>query len=260
MFVNNAITDGINAYLKKKNNEDYPKAFYFELNIIEVLAKIYGDISLLNPYKLMDVDSLKNNLIVYGASTEEIEKLFNLLNEYKIWLNSTVREKNNIIKEIFEIISDLVIFKNKSVTINSEEMQYYEDFLSVKDPIVNQIVKLSSLNIDDVIKVWPMKLEESKKVPPKEEPLYLADEEYEKYGLFMDEVKKLPKEKVKELNKEIKTRTEKESNGNNGGNTKPWQLVLTSGNGYVDALVLFSIMCTELMIGIIVTIIIGRLS
>lgn len=257
MFVNNAITNGINAYLKKSNNETYPLSNSFELKVIELLIKIYGHINILNPYKLMNVDSLKTNLMIYGATKDEIEKLFSLLNDYNEWLNSNSKEKNNIIKEIYEILSDLVIYKNKSTIIESEEMKYYEDFFSINDPKIKQIVDMCAKNKDELLNVWPEKVAESKKEKPKEEPLFLSEEEYEKYGVYLEDVKKLPENKIRELNEQIKIKNEDNANG---GTTKekPWQLVLTSGNGYVDALVLFSIMCTEIMVGIIITIIIWR--
>ncbi len=258
VFVNVAVTNGINAYIAKISNKSYPLAHVFELRIIEFLVVLYGKINILNPYKLMSESSLKNNLMVYGASIDKINELFELLDEYNSWLSSNSREKNTIIKDIFEILSYLVILKNKSVLITSDEMKYYESFFALNDVKINQIVDMSAVNKDDVINTWLRAVEESKKVPAPEEPLYLNDDEYEKWGLFIDEVKALPKDKVLELNKEIQTRNENESA--NGGNTKdkPWQLVLSSGNGYVDALVLFSIMCTEIMMGIIITVVIGR--
>lgn len=258
IFINEAITNGIIAYIDKNNNGTYAKAHIFELRIIEFLIKLYGKTDILNPYTIRSEDSFKNNLMVYGATSEEINKLISLLKEYNNWLNSTTREKSTLIKELFNILSGLVILKNNSVVISSEEMKFYEDFFALKDSKINQIVQMISLSREDVLNVWPLRVAKSKEEPIVEEPIFLEDKEYEKYGLLMNEVKELPKEQVKKLNEEIKNRDE-EGNNNDGGKTKPWQLVLTSGNGYVDALVLFSIMCTELMIGVIVTIVIGRL-
>lgn len=258
IFINEAITDGITAYLKNNSLDNFTKSHIFELRIIEFLIKLYGKTDILNPYTIKSEESFKNNLMVYGATSEEIDKLLSLLNEYHIWLNSTSRDKNNLMKEIFKLLSGLVILKNNNVVISSEEMKYYEDFLSLKDSKIYQIVQMLSTNPLEVKNIWPEAVAKSKEEPIKEEPLYLSDAEYEKYGLIMTEVKELPEEQVKKLNAEIKNRDEGD---NSGGTTKnkPWQLVLTSGNGYVDALVLFSIMCTEIMIGIVITIIIRRL-
>ncbi len=256
IFVNDAINNGINAYISKSKNQKIVLSHIFELRIIEFLIMLYGEINIMNPYKLKDADSLKNNLMVYGGKSQDIDKLFNLLNEYNDWLNSSSREKNNIVKDIFIILSNLVILKNKSVVINSDEMKYYEDFFALKEHKIDQIVNMLALNKEEVLNIWPKAVEESKKEPVKEKPLYLSKESYEKYGLFMDEVKSLPKEKVLELNNDIKIRDEK---GVTENKKSAWQLVLSSGNGYVDALVLFSIMCTEIMLGIIITVVIGRL-
>ena len=258
IFVNPSITNGINAYIAKTNNKDYSLEHYFELEIVEFLIKVYGKINILNPYQINSIDSLKSNLMVYGLNEEYVQKIFILLNEYNLWLNSKTREKNNIIKDIFEILSEMVILKNKQTVVTSEEMKYYEDFLTLKDNRIKKIAELASNNIDDIIKVWPSKVEENSKSQIKEEPVMLSESTYEKYGISLEDVKKLPEDKLKDLNAEINKRNENDQTGGGTTKEKPWQLVLTSGNGFVDALVLFSIMCTEIMIGIIITVIIWR--
>ena len=82
----------------------------------------------------------------------------------------------------------------------------------------------------------------------------LCSEVYKKYGVSINEVRQLSNNAIDEINKQILT----EENGSTvgGGRTKekPLQLVLTSGNGFVDMIVLLSIMCTEIMIGIVITV------
>ena len=73
----------------------------------------------------------------------------------------------------------------------------------------------------------------------------------------MEELKKLPNMKINEINDKIlKQKAEEEA----GGRAKfdPRKLVLTSGSGFVDTLVLLSIIVTEIMIGFLITLAIMR--
>ena len=257
--MNDAIDAGIKSYLLKLENPDSSVVHYFEYVIIDFLIHLYGKINIINPYQLKSEDSLKNNLIVYGASKEQIDDLFILLDEYNNWIKSNSKEKNNILEAIFKILSGLVILKRNSVGISDEEMAYYENFFNLRDNKIRTLAEMMSNNKEDILSIWPrtvQKKEEAKE--EKKESLFLAKEEYEKHGLEMEEVENLPEDRIKAINAEILRRDKNENQGGSS-NEKPWQLVLSSGNGFIDALVLLSIMCTEIMIGVIITIILARL-
>ena len=140
VFINDAITNGINAFIAKCDHQEYEHVHTFELSVIEFLATLYGEINITNPYRIMNAGSFKNNLMVYGASPEKIDKLFSLLKDYNDWLNSVnnPEDKNTIIADIFEILSYLVFLRAKSVKISDDEMKYYEDYLNVSYLFVNQ--------------------------------------------------------------------------------------------------------------------------
>ena len=72
---------------------------------------------------------------------------------------------------------------------------------------------------------------------------------YEKHGLSINQVKQLSNLKVNEINNII-VENEKEVKERN--NFNPFKLVLSSGNGIVDTLVLFCIVITEIFIGFLV--------
>ena len=259
VFVNNALENGIQAFIAKHEGKEYSLSHEFELNIVDFLVHLYGKINILNPYKIKNDASLVNNFMIYGASREEIESLINLLGEYDTWLNGTTREKNDLVERIYAILAKLVVYKTSSMTVSDGEMRYYQDFFNLTNKRISQLVDMMAVSRENIVNSLNKAMEEHKREleKPEPEPLLLPVDEYEKYGLDIEDVEKLPEEKIQLLNKEIKTRDENETNG---GRTKdkPKQLVLSSGNGFVDALVLFSIMCTEIMVGIIVTVIIAR--
>ena len=259
VFINEAITNGINCYLAKSQNLEYSQSHIFELKIIDILVHIYGKINIFNPYQVQNESSFKDNLMVYGADATEIDNLFSLLESYDKWLNSSSKEKNNNLKDIFSIIARLVILKNKISPISEEEMSYYQDFFNLKDNKIKQIVDMYAESRESVLNAWYEALDECSREPVTAKNLYLAEDQYEKYGIIMDDVKLLDTTQIKKLNSDI-LNIEEDDSSTSSGSTKenPLKLVLTSGNGFVDVLVLLSIICTEIMVGIIITVLIAR--
>lgn len=99
-FVNRAIDCGIENYLLKKNNEKYDKSHIFEVLVIEMLIHIYGEINIINPYKLKDSKSFIKNLQLYGLSSKSVYQFINLMDEYYRWLSSSNKKNDNVIERI----------------------------------------------------------------------------------------------------------------------------------------------------------------
>jgi len=259
IFINAALTNGINDYTSKTEKHEYNLSHVLELKIVEILVHLYGEINILNPYRVRKENSFKTNLMIDGASIEDIDRLFDLLNEYNNWLNdsSQSKVKNNIVKDIFEIIAKLVILKDKAKKISEEEMRYYQNFFNLNDNKIAEIVYMSAENVTDVRNAWNVALANSEE-PEAKGPEFLSAELYLKHGTSIEEVSKWPKDKIEEVNAAI---LKFENDEVSGGTTKekPYQLVLTSGSGFIDVLVLLSIICTEIMIGIIITVMVARL-
>ena len=258
VFINRAFENGLQAFTNKHEGKEYSLSHEFELNIVEFLVHLYGKINILNPYKIRNDDSLKENLMLYGATKEDIDALFDLLNDYDKWLNSTERSKHTLIESIYKILAKLVVCKTNSMVVSDGEMRYYQDYFALTNKRVSQLVDMMAVSRENIVNALKLAIEEDKaeKSKPEPEPLYLAASEYEKYGLDFEDVEKLPEGKVLELNQDIGIREEEAAE--RAKRFKPKQILLSSGNGFVDALVLFSIMCTEIMVGIIVTVVIAR--
>ena len=69
----------------------------------------------------------------------------------------------------------------------------------------------------------------------------------------MKEVNQLSNQAIAKLNDKILYDIDDENAGGRN-KSKPLQLVLTSGSGFVDTIVLLSIMATEIMVGLIIAI------
>jgi hypothetical protein len=262
VFVNSSITYGIENYLNKQTNQSINNIHIFEMHVIEMLVKIYGEINIINPYKLGDEKQLIKNLQIYGMKSKTINRLFILLNEYSRWLNSTINSKNNIITEIEKILIQMVLLKNKKKNIPFNEITYYNNFFLPENGDLKQIQNIVSIDPHLIEKIWKQKnclINNKLTLEFNEIETELFDDAtYRKFGLSLNEVKQLSNLKIKEINQKILD--ENDDSGVNGGSSKnkPLQLVLTSGNGFTDTIVLLSVMATEIMVGLLIAFTIAR--
>lgn len=84
-------------------------------------------------------------------------------------------------------------------------------------------------------------------------PDFFAEKKYKEFGISLNDMSKLSNETVEKINNKIvveEADTERKKNKF----IIPLKLAITSGNGFVDTLVLLSVMATEIMIGIIIAV------
>ncbi len=258
VFINSTITNGINSFLEKDASK-IDGAHTFENKVILILTKIYSEPDIINPFKLKNEKKFKENLGIYGLSENEIDRFISLMNIYGIWLNSNRTNKNNILEDICLLLIKMIMLKNRFISISNEELKLYDEIFNLMNNKIRMIAQMSSVNPNKVSDIWQRKRIHIIKNNTAMyltiiEPKLLSSEIYKKYGVSINEVKQLSNNAIDEINKQILM--EENSTSTHGGRVKekPLQLVLTSGNGFVDMIVLLSIMCTEIMIGIIITV------
>jgi len=253
IFINDSISSGISNYLLIQEKKDYDKVHIFEVYVIRCLCKIYGKLNILNPYKIKNENSFKSNLIMYGLKVSEMEEFITLMNDYSKWLNSEKNVgKTDLTSKIEIILINMIIERNKVNKFTKEEIEFFDKFF---DPKNNNLATLHNLITKDV-NIVPMYWERKKsllhsglKLKPIRKDL-LSSSTYDKYGIDKDDMSKLSEEKVRNINNRI-IEKEKEDNKRNK-KFIPKNIIITSGNGFVDTLMLLSIMTTEIMIGIMI--------
>jgi len=253
IFINDSITNGISNYLLIKNGKDYDKVHIFEVYIIRCLCKIYGDINILNPYRINNENSFKSNLIMYGLSVKEMEEFIKLMDDYSKWLNSEKNVgKTDLTSRIEIILINMIIERNKVNKFNDKELEFFDKYF---DPKNNNFATLHNLITKD-INIVPMYWSRKKTILGNNIKLklirndLLSSSTYDKYGLDKEDISKMSEENVRNINNRILEK-EKEDNKRNK-KFIPKNLIITSGNGFVDTLMLLSIMTTEIMIGIMI--------
>lgn len=253
IFINDSITSGISNYLLIKNGKDYDKAHIFEVYVIRCLCKIYGDINILNPYRIDNENSFKSNLIMYGLSVHDMEEFISLMDEYSKWLNSEKNVgKTDLTSKIEIILINMIIERNKTNKFTTVELEFFDKYF---DPNNNNFATLHNLITKDV-NIVPMYWNRKKSLLNNNMKFklirndLLSSSTYDKYGLDKEDISKMSEEKVRNINNRILEK-EKEDNKRNK-KFIPKNLIITSGNGFVDTLMLLSIMTTEIMIGIMI--------
>lgn len=252
-FINEAINNGIVNYINYTDNKDINNIHIFEFLVIKTLVDIYGEINIINPYTSKNEDAFRENLMINGLKETELNMFFNYMNDYSIYLKTPNKGlKTSLPIQINSLIINMIIYKNSKQEILEEEILKYDEYFNTKD---KHLIKYIELIVDDpefIPKLWERKkMQLDKKLLFHTiKPNLLTPEMYIKYGLSIDEIKKLTNEEIDELNKKIVT----EDTTNGGGTTKeePKKLILTSGSGFVDTIVLLSIVVTEIMVGLII--------
>lgn len=253
IFINDSISNGISNYLLIKNGKDYDKAHIFEVYVIRCLCKIYGDINILNPYRIDNENSFKSNLIMYGLKVSEMEEFISLMNDYSKWLNSEKNVgKTDLTSKIEIILINMIIERNKTNKFSEEELEFFDKYFDPKNNNFATLHNLITKDVNIVPMYWNRKkalLNNNMKFKLIRNDL-LSSSTYDKYGLDKEDISKMSEEKVKNINNRILEK-EKEDNKRNK-KFIPKNLIITSGNGFVDTLMLLSIMTTEIMIGIMI--------
>lgn len=249
-FINAFIDNGISNYLLMKNNMIYEKEHTFEVYVIKALCKIYGEINIINPYKIHSENSFKCNLLMYGLTEKEMELLFSYFNSYENWLNSDNVGKTDLTAKIEKVLVNMLLIKCRKRMISEEDLEWFSQFF---DPVDNNLSKLHSLitlDNDAVPNYWKRKkMGLTNKISLVDiRTDLLAKDDYASYGINIKDVEKMSHDQVIELNGKIQEKEKKERNVL----FKPKKIIISSGSGFVDTLMLLSIMATEVMVGLLV--------
>lgn len=130
-FVNIAISRAIELYLSSSKNKDSILYNSFLVVTVRILAFIYGELDVLNPYYLNNSVAFFNNLAKYGMSRADIA-IFKeeFLNYYKFEEennNGKIKFKNPYFKNVLKYLVDMFIFKRNSVEVTYQEEEMFLD-------------------------------------------------------------------------------------------------------------------------------------
>ena len=252
-FIDESIHNGILNYQKSLEKQNINRVHIFEYEVIKTLINIFNQDKIISPFKANNEEDFRKNLLMFGLKETERDQFVKLMNDYHKWLNSPyLVAKTDLPTKIEALLIQMIVLKGSKQKIQLEEIEQYDNFF---DPIEGDFAKYKDLVVTDKTitpNLWRTKKRylENQELT-KEEINLLPASDYKRYGLNIDEVKGLPIEKIREINTRIE---DEEATANAGGDTKfdPKKLILTSGSGFVDTIVLFSIIATQILIGLLI--------
>ncbi len=132
-FVNIAFDKSIKKYLALESNKDSVDYNTFPVVVIRMLALIYGKLDILNPYYLKNSIAFMNNLGKYGVSKSELA-LFkdDFLSFYEFEIENekkSIKSKNPYFTNIQKYLVDMFVAKKKSTDVSLTEEETFLELI-----------------------------------------------------------------------------------------------------------------------------------
>ena len=271
VFINEAFTKAINDYLK---SVEQPKSVVYNsflVVVIRLLIIMYSELDIVNPMVINDEDLLKNNLAKYGYSKNNLDIFFSDLQVYyeleKDNENKTIKVKNPYFITVQKELIDMFIAKKMNYNLKEKEVQDFYSLLYTpysKNPLQ---VSYNFLMADDVLEIdtyFKKQMKENVKVVVPREKHLLNVKAYELLNYSMDQINNMDASEVDRVNHQVYDYFKIRENAINKEYLldkaieaiEREQNKVTSGNGYVDILLVMSIICTVIMVVGIITFIV----
>ncbi len=232
----------------------------FERHIVECLVDIYGLEKIRAVYESSDEGAFYNLLHTYRMPKTLYDNFLRDTAKYELFRQENENDpsvKSDIASKIELDIVYMFLYKCLLVEMTLEEIGHFENNLLNNFGIIKYHFN-TSLNPNKTREFWDKKkklLEDTVELV-EIKPEYLDEFTYAKFGTSLDDVQKMDYRMVEELNKYIKNKmaitlendppAPKKKIGKITRNT-----VLSTGNGFVDAILIASVIATEMSIGLI---------
>jgi len=267
-FVNEAFEKAVTDYLKSRDKEESVLYNSFLVVVIRILVNIYGELDIINPFQIRNEFALDFNMMKYGLSSESVVEFKRLLDGfYRIErknMSSIKREENIYFIEVQKRLIDMLNIKRLNFGLTDTDRREFFDLLYT--PGTSNALRLSynflsTDNIYEVAEYFKNEMAKEKEVPmqsEKEKDL-LSFETYKLFGIGVSDLSKMDESEVEKLNSEIYKSFDISENAINKDylleeSVKAFKMQrtpITTGNGYVDILLVMSVIVTTIMVVVI---------
>ena len=264
-FINEAFYKAVNDYLISRDKTEGVLYNSFLVVVIRLLINIYGELDIINPFRVKNELAFDSNLTKYGASKEDIVNLKKLVYEYylieKRNVQSIRREANPYFIEVQKCLIDL--FNIKRLNFGLTESDSHEFFDLLYTPGTSNALRQSYnfLNAENIYEVAEYYKEAMKKerIKKEEQKNLLGFDVYKLFNLSIADISKMDDSEVDKLNSEIYKSFDISENAINKDyllqekikELKMQNSPITTGNGYVDILLVMSVIVTTIMVVVI---------
>lgn len=193
IFVNEAITVGINNFLNNTNKDD------FETIIISTLVNIYGQLDIVNPYKTNSENSFDNNITKFGFSKEKLSIFKQNVENYYL---SKENKPNKYFNEIEKQLIDMYFYKYNSVKQDETDLNSFKSNIQFENTNLNNIY---STNKKEIVRYFNYKMK-NKELNLKYDLVdnnTLNKEAYSYIGYSYDNVKNMNEMELDAINRKV---------------------------------------------------------
>lgn len=265
-FINEAFEKAVNDYLNSKDKKEGILYNSFLVVVIRLLINIYGELDILNPFYIKSEKSLDDNLMKYGLNKESISEFKRLLDGFyrieKKNMSSLKKEINIYFIDIQKRIIDMFNLKRLNYGLTESDRKEFFDLLYT--PGTSNALRLSynflnAENIYEIAEYFKEAMQLQKKVEKEKEKDLLPFDTYKLFGINVSDLSKMSKSEVEEINSEIYESFDIKENAINKDylleeSIKAYKMQknpVTTGNGYVDILLIMSVIVTTIMVVVI---------
>ena len=275
VFVNEAFSKALDDYLKNADNPQGVVFNSFLVVVVRMLSIIYSELDIVNPMVVDDVELLYKNLMKFGYPKDSLGIFFSNLQQYfdiaKDNEKNEKKVKNPFFISVQKDLIDMLIAKKLNFYLTEREVKEFYDLLYTpysKNPLrVSYNFLASTVNGGDPLEVddyFKKEMRDNVKIVKPEEKHYLNIKAYELLNYSMEDLGNMDNNELDRVNHQIYDYFKIRENAINKEYLLEKALEamereknkITSGNGYVDILLVMSIICTIIMVVGIITFII----
>ena len=263
VFINNAFTKACDCYLDSNDNVKGVMYNSFLVVVIRMLVSIYSELDIINPKVMGDEELLKENLDKFGYSKMDIEVFLSNIELFYEFENANNNDKFRKRNPYFIIIQkeliDMFIKKKLNFYITNDEVREFYDLLYTPYATNPLRVSFNYLHAKDILKIdryFRIEMKENVKIILPKEKHLLNALAYEMINYNYDYVKNLDSSEIDKINSQVYDYFKIRENAINKEYLLEKEIErivkennkVTSGNGYVDILLVLSVICTVLML------------
>jgi hypothetical protein len=250
----------IKKYLESKQDKESIEYNSFFVVVIRLLCLIYDELDIINPYLQNNGSTFDQNLAKYDF---EMDKIL----DFKVQLDNTYTQEinhqtNTYFVNIQKVIIDMLMYRKKKIGIEENKLNEFYNLLYTPNntnPIQIAYNFQNAKVLDEVDKYYQEQLAKHQDIKPISHRVVLNPEAYELCDVDnFNELNTAQLEKVNDqiynhfgiketaINKEflLEQAIEEEKKNKNK---------ITTGNGYVDILLIMGIICTIIMTVTVIT-------
>lgn len=256
-FINEAFDYAIKSYLESKNHKDGIVYNSFLVVVVRSLINIYGELDIIGAYENNDELLLHSNMLKFRLSKMKLNKFF--LDVQSFYNNEKLEiVPNSIFISIEMFLIDMYMAKKINYNVTSIENDEFKKLLYspyAKNPLMISFNYQHSTDNFVVTNYFDSQDRLNIKVEVSEPKVLLAPEAYRIINKNYTDVCLLSADDVKKINDEVYSSLNVDKNMVNFEYLYDLALYnfynkdrkLTSGNGYVDILLVMGIISTFVM-------------